>query len=100
MPGNGTRSPAARALLAAIGSYQRHLSRDHSWWARGLGLPPYCRYVPSCSQYARGAVGAYGALRGGWMAFRRVLRCHPWARGGHDPVPPLDAAQGARMVKP
>jgi putative membrane protein insertion efficiency factor len=47
-----------------------------------------CRFEPSCSVYAMAAIGEYGALRGGWMATKRVCRCHPWHPGGYDPVPP------------
>lgn len=51
------------------------------------GRPSPCRYVPSCSEYAREAVAVHGAGRGGWYALRRLLRCHPWGRSGYDPVP-------------
>lgn len=50
-------------------------------------LPPACRYYPSCSNYAIEALEKYGAWRGGGMAVRRILRCHPFRPGGFDPVP-------------
>lgn len=50
-------------------------------------LPGSCRFAPSCSEYALEAVRRYGAFRGGLLAFKRVLRCHPWNAGGVDPVP-------------
>jgi putative membrane protein insertion efficiency factor len=55
-------------------------------WAISPLLPPACRFVPTCSEYAMEAVERYGALQGGWMAFVRILRCHPFARSGYDPV--------------
>ena len=50
-------------------------------------IPPRCRYTPTCSQYALEAVQKYGAVKGGWLAAKRIARCHPWGGHGHDPVP-------------
>lgn len=50
-------------------------------------LPPTCRYAPSCSEYAIQAVGEYGAIKGSWLGFKRLMRCHPWGGSGYDPVP-------------
>jgi uncharacterized protein len=55
-------------------------------WALSPLLPPACRYVPTCSDYALEAVDRYGVFRGGLMAMWRVLRCHPFVQGGYDPV--------------
>jgi putative membrane protein insertion efficiency factor len=49
--------------------------------------PASCRYTPTCSQYASEALRKYGALKGGWLALKRILRCHPWGGHGYDPVP-------------
>lgn len=68
----------AKLLLAFIRFYQ---------YAVSPLIPPRCRYTPTCSQYALEAVKKYGALKGGWLACKRIVRCHPWGGCGHDPVP-------------
>jgi putative membrane protein insertion efficiency factor len=67
-----------RLLATLIRGYQRFVSP---------ALPPSCRFYPSCSQYALEAVTRHGALKGGWLAARRLARCHPFHPGGFDPVP-------------
>ena len=55
--------------------------------------PSGCRYLPSCSHYAHEAIDRHGAFAGGWLALRRILRCHPWGGEGYDPVPDVAAAK-------
>lgn len=50
-------------------------------------IPPRCRYVPTCSQYAIEALHKHGACKGGYLAIKRICRCHPWGGSGYDPVP-------------
>ena len=69
------------ALLASIGIYKRFVSPL---------LPSACRFTPTCSVYASEAIETYGALRGTWMGFCRIMRCHPLHPGGFDPVPPKE----------
>lgn len=53
----------------------------------GLILPNSCRFQPTCSEYAKSAVEIHGALKGSWLAIKRIGRCHPYSEGGYDPVP-------------
>ena len=66
-----------RLLLVLIRFYRKFISPL---------FPPRCRFYPTCSAYALEAIEKYGAFRGGWMAFHRILRCHPFTKGGYDPV--------------
>ena len=61
-------------------------------------LPPSCRYTPSCSEFALEALARHGAVRGGWLTMRRIVRCHPWGGFGYDPVPgdPVAERMGGR----
>ena len=70
--------PLVRFLVMAVRGYQRGLSSV---------LPPTCRYWPSCSEYTIEALQVHGLRRGGWLAARRLCRCHPWGGHGVDPVP-------------
>jgi hypothetical protein len=68
-------------LLFLIRFYRKHISPY---------TPPSCRYIPTCSAYAQEAIEKYGAVKGGWLALKRISRCHPFHRGEHDffdPVP-------------
>ena len=72
------RNPLASVTILVIRSYQRVISPV---------LPPSCRFQPTCSHYAITAIERFGLLRGGWLALKRIGRCHPWNPGGYDPVP-------------
>ena len=76
--GGGPRALPKRAVIWLIRFYRACISPLH---------PGCCRFRPTCSQYALEAVEKYGALKGSWLALRRILRCHPFHKGGYDPVP-------------
>jgi len=67
-----------RALIALVLFYRKNISPMSA---------PKCRFAPTCSAYALEALEKYGALKGGWLALRRLLKCHPFHKGGYDPVP-------------
>jgi uncharacterized protein len=67
-----------KVALLLIRFYQQTFSRV---------LPPSCRFTPSCSTYGYQAIEKYGVMKGGWMAVKRIGRCHPFHPGGYDPVP-------------
>lgn len=71
-------APVTWTFIALIRFYQAFISP---------GLPPSCRFTPTCSQYTLEAIGRYGALKWVWLGARRLARCHPWHPGGFDPVP-------------
>ena len=76
--GEDRPSAFARTLIFLVRVYKRFISPV---------LPPSCIYTPTCSEYAIEALRRYGALRGGWLALARIVRCNPRHRGGYDPVP-------------
>lgn len=67
-----------RILIAVVNFYRKRISPI---------TPPSCRFIPTCSEYALEALRKYGALRGLWLALKRFLKCHPFHKGGYDPVP-------------
>lgn len=74
-------------LVRLLKGYKRHISP---------AMPPACRFLPTCSEYAIEAITRYGSLRGGWLAAKRVLRCNPLFPAGYDPVPELPPRRGGR----
>ena len=68
-----------RLLICLVKFYQKNLT--------GLNSAPSCRFIPTCSQYALEALEKYGALKGSYLAVRRILKCHPFHKGGYDPLP-------------
>ena len=86
----------AAPIGAGMNLYETSVRWGHR--AYKLTLSPWigrqCRFTPTCSDYAKEALILHGPLRGGWLAARRLVRCHPWGGSGHDPVPPRP--RGAR----
>ena len=82
-------SVAATLIRGAIRLYQ---------WVLSPVLPGSCRYHPTCSDYAAEAVKRFGVVKGLWLALRRLLRCHPWAASGWDPVPDAPVHRGGQTA--
>jgi hypothetical protein len=80
------QSVPVRFVLAGLRAYKLLVSP--------LFFTGACRFLPTCSDYAREAVGRHGVLQGGWLALRRLARCHPLCEAGHDPVPDTQAGRG------
>ena len=81
---SGGLPAAATILIFAIRAYRWTISPAQIFL---FGPTSGCRFTPTCSQYAMDAIRAQGAMAGGWLAVKRICRCHPWGRCGHDPVP-------------
>lgn len=79
-----SRTPLKTLALGTIQFYQQAISPH---------LPPTCRFAPSCSTYAAQAIQRFGAVRGSFLAMKRICRCHPFHPGGYDPVPELPSAR-------
>jgi len=84
------KSLAKKVLIFPIRLYQRFLSPL---------LPPACRYSPTCSQYSVEAIQRHGALKGSWLAIKRIASCNPWGGSGYDPVPPVGDENSHKMPK-
>ena len=80
----GRQRPLARIMIGIIRGYQGAVS--------AFRTSP-CRYLPTCSEYARVAIETHGPWRGGWLGVRRLARCHPWGGHGFDPVPGPEAGE-------
>jgi putative membrane protein insertion efficiency factor len=90
-----------RVLTLAIRVYQLTISPAQAFL---FGPAGGCRFTPTCSQYALDAIRSQGAIAGGWLAVKRICRCHPWGRCGHDPAPTTEArsekVKGGIILKP
>lgn len=72
-------------FLKTIRWYQKYLSLDTGFLSY-IYSERVCRYHPTCSEYSFQAIEKYGTIKGGWLGLKRIIRCHPWAKGGNDPV--------------
>ena len=70
-----------KLLIKLIEMYQKHISK----WLESKNIN--CKFYPTCSEYTKQAIQKYGAIKGSWLAVKRILKCHPFHKGGYDPVP-------------
>jgi putative membrane protein insertion efficiency factor len=75
-----------KIVLNLIKLYQKTLSRDTGWLSY-IHSERTCRFHPNCSQYTYEAIDKFGIIKGGWLGFKRIMRCHPWNKGGVDKIP-------------
>lgn len=75
-----------KLLLKSIRFYQKYLSLDTGWAKKFFLTDKVCRFTPTCSEYTYQAIEKYGIIVGLWRGVKRILRCHPWSKGGWDPV--------------
>jgi len=86
-------NPVQHILIFAVRVYRWTLSPAKTFL---FGAMAGCRFTPSCSEYALEALRTHGALKGSWLAVKRICRCHPWSECGHDPVPEKNSEPGTR----
>jgi uncharacterized protein len=78
-----------QGIIWLVRGYQRFISPL---------FPPSCRFTPTCSQYAVEAIDRFGTIKGGYLATRRIVRCHPFHPGGYDPVPEISGNQDRHVI--
>lgn len=79
-----------KLILYSIRFYQKYLSPDTGWAKRLFITDKVCRFSPTCSEYSYQAIERYGIITGLRLGLSRIIRCHPWSKGGSDPLPILD----------
>jgi uncharacterized protein len=77
-------SLSRRMAIGLVSLYQKILSPDHSFWSKAVFPHGHCKYTPSCSEYSKLALQKHGLIKGSLKSVWRVLRCHPWSKGGLD----------------
>ncbi len=76
-----------QCILRSIRLYQKYLSLDTGLLKQLWITDKVCRFTPTCSEYTYQAIDRYGIIIGSWLGLKRIIRCHPWNKGGFDPIP-------------